>query len=196
MSRAWCSSECSSVPTPWSAATCSSAGAGAAPSATPRGICSSSWWRWAWGHRCRSSCPQSLRCRHAARQRSAPAAPLTRHPRLQVSASPRRLRAAPPERSPSTRPPPTRSRRSTTGSSMTPTRSVISPNSVTYGPPSAPTKFSASYNCPTLTDQIGAPGEQQVQLTQCAGGVAAGAAAPIIPMNPFVPQPTATPAPG
>lgn len=69
-------------------------------------------------------------------------------------------------------------------------------NSVTYGPPSAPTKFSASYNCPTLTDQIGAPGEQQVQLTQCAGGVAAGAAAPIIPMNPFVPQPTATPAPG
>lgn len=69
-------------------------------------------------------------------------------------------------------------------------------NSVTYGPPSAPTKFSASYNCPTLTDQIGAPGEQQVQLTQCAGGVATGAAAPIIPMNPFVPQPTATPAPG
>lgn len=69
-------------------------------------------------------------------------------------------------------------------------------DSVTYGPPTAPTKFSAAYTCPALTDQIGAPGEQQVQLTQCAGGVVGGAAAPIIPMNPFVPQPAATPTPG
>ena len=69
-------------------------------------------------------------------------------------------------------------------------------DSVTYGPPSSPTKFSAAYSCPALTDQIGAPGEQQVQLTQCGGGVASVAAAPIIPMNEFQPQPTATPAPG
>jgi hypothetical protein len=69
-------------------------------------------------------------------------------------------------------------------------------DAVTYGPPDASTKFSATYTCPTLTDQIGSPGEQQVQLTQCAGGVAADAAAPIIPMNAFQPQPTATPAPG
>jgi hypothetical protein len=69
-------------------------------------------------------------------------------------------------------------------------------DSVTYGPPAAPTRFSAAYSCPTLTDQIGAPGEQQVQLTQCSGGVAGGVAAPIIPVNPFQPQSAATPAPG
>ena len=69
-------------------------------------------------------------------------------------------------------------------------------DSVTYGPPTAPARFSAAYTCPALTDQIGAPGEQQVQLTQCTGGVEGGAAAPIIPMNEFQPQPAATPAPG
>jgi hypothetical protein len=68
-------------------------------------------------------------------------------------------------------------------------------DAVQYGPLSAPAKFSITYACPTLTDQIGAPGEQQVQLTQCAQPVIAGVAAPIIPMNAYLP-PTATPAPG
>jgi hypothetical protein len=69
-------------------------------------------------------------------------------------------------------------------------------DSVSYGPPAAPTKFSAAYTCPALTDQIGAPGEQQVQLTQCSGGVVPGVAAPIIPMNQFQPQPSPTPMSG
>jgi hypothetical protein len=68
-------------------------------------------------------------------------------------------------------------------------------DAVQYGPPSAPAQYSITYTCPTITDQIGAPGEQQVQLTQCAESVIAGVAAPIIPMNAYQP-PAATPAPG
>jgi hypothetical protein len=68
-------------------------------------------------------------------------------------------------------------------------------DAVQYGPLRAPAQYSIVYTCPTLTDQIGAPGEQQVQLTQCAETVIAGVAAPIIPMNAYQP-PAATPAPG
>ncbi len=67
-------------------------------------------------------------------------------------------------------------------------------DAVQYGPLSSPAQYSINYTCPTLTDQIGAPGEQQVQLTQCAEQVIAGVAAPIIPMNAYQP-PAATPAP-
>lgn len=62
-------------------------------------------------------------------------------------------------------------------------------DAVTYGPPSDPAQSATSYTCPALTDQVGAPGEQQVQLTQCTGAIASGVAAPIIPMNAYVPLP-------
>ena len=62
-------------------------------------------------------------------------------------------------------------------------------DSVTYGPPSDPSRDSASYDCPALTDQVGAPGEQEIKLVQCAGAVATGAAAPIIPLNAYQPLP-------
>jgi hypothetical protein len=70
-------------------------------------------------------------------------------------------------------------------------------DSVTFGPPSDPMQHAATYTCPALTAQIGAPGEQQVQLTQCSGGVASGVAAPVIPTNAFQPfvAPTPTPTP-
>ncbi len=60
-------------------------------------------------------------------------------------------------------------------------------DSVTYGPPSAPMQFSATYTCPALTDQIGAPGEQEVQLTQCGGGWPAAPRRRSFPMNEFQP---------
>jgi hypothetical protein len=69
-------------------------------------------------------------------------------------------------------------------------------DSVTYGPPSDPRQHAVSYTCPALTDQTGAPGEQQVQLTQCSGSTGSGAAAPVIPINAYVPLATATPSPG
>lgn len=62
-------------------------------------------------------------------------------------------------------------------------------DSVTYGPPSDPNRNTTSYTCPALTDLVGAPGEQEIKLTQCAGAVAAGAAEPIIPLNAYVPLP-------
>jgi hypothetical protein len=67
-------------------------------------------------------------------------------------------------------------------------------DTVTYGPTSGANKYSATYTCPALTDQVGQPGEQQVQLTQCAESVVPGVAAPIIPTNAY--QPLATPSPG
>jgi hypothetical protein len=62
-------------------------------------------------------------------------------------------------------------------------------DSVTYGPPSEPTLHTTSYTCPALTDLVGAPGEQEIKLTQCSDAVAAGAAEPIIPLNAYVPLP-------
>jgi hypothetical protein len=62
-------------------------------------------------------------------------------------------------------------------------------DSVTYGPPSGSSQYSASYNCPALTDLVGAPGEQEIELTQCTGAVETGAAAPIIPVNAYQPLP-------
>jgi hypothetical protein len=58
-------------------------------------------------------------------------------------------------------------------------------DSVTYGPPSDPSVSTASYSCPALTDLVGAPGEQEIKLTQCSSG----AAKPIIPLNAYVPLP-------
>lgn len=69
-------------------------------------------------------------------------------------------------------------------------------DSVQYGPPSDPSRHSTSYTCPALTDQIGAPGEQQVQLTQCSGAVVPGVAAPVIPLNEYQPLPSPTPSSG
>jgi hypothetical protein len=66
-------------------------------------------------------------------------------------------------------------------------------DTVTFGPPSDPMQHTATYTCPALTAQIGAPGEQQVQLTQCSGVVSSGVAAPVIPTNAF--QPFVAPAP-
>jgi hypothetical protein len=63
-------------------------------------------------------------------------------------------------------------------------------DSVTYGPASTPSRFAASYNCPALTDLVGAPGQQEIELTQCTGAVAAGVAEPIIPLNAYVPLPS------
>jgi hypothetical protein len=60
-------------------------------------------------------------------------------------------------------------------------------DSVTYGPPSDPTLNTASYQCPALTDLVGAPGEQEIKLTQCSSAVASGAAQPIIPLNAYQP---------
>ncbi len=65
-----------------------------------------------------------------------------------------------------------------------------------YGPPSEPGQHSAAYSCTALTAQVGAPGEQQVQLSQCTGSIVGGVAAPIIPMNAYEPLPSPTPAPG
>jgi hypothetical protein len=65
-----------------------------------------------------------------------------------------------------------------------------------YGPPSEPGQHSTAYTCPALTAQVGAPGEQQVQLTQCTGSTVTGVAAPIIPMNAYQPLPAPTPTPG
>jgi hypothetical protein len=62
-------------------------------------------------------------------------------------------------------------------------------DAVTYGPPSDPSQNSASYSCPALTDLVGAPGEQEIKLTQCSSAVASGAAAPIIPLNAYQPLP-------
>jgi hypothetical protein len=69
-------------------------------------------------------------------------------------------------------------------------------DTVRYGPPSNPTRRSASYTCPALTAQVGAPGEQEVQLSQCTGAVLAGAGEPIIPMNAYRPLPSSSPSPG
>jgi hypothetical protein len=66
-------------------------------------------------------------------------------------------------------------------------------DAVTYGPRSHPLERATSYTCPALTDQVGAPGEQQVQLTQCSGAIATGVAAPIIPTNAY--QPLQSPKP-
>jgi hypothetical protein len=63
-------------------------------------------------------------------------------------------------------------------------------DSVTYGPPSDPTRNSASYTCPALTDLVGAPGEQEIKLTQCSSAVVAGAAEPIVPLNAYQPLPS------
>lgn len=65
-----------------------------------------------------------------------------------------------------------------------------------YGPPSEPGQHSTTYTCPALTAQVGAPGEQQVQLTQCTGSIITGVAAPIIPMNAYQPLPALPPTPG
>jgi hypothetical protein len=62
-------------------------------------------------------------------------------------------------------------------------------DSVTYGPPSDPTLNTTTYTCPALTDLVGAPGEQEIKLTQCSDAVATGAAEPIIPLNAYVPLP-------
>jgi hypothetical protein len=62
-------------------------------------------------------------------------------------------------------------------------------DSVTYGPPSNPSLNTAAYTCPALTDLVGAPGEQEIQLTQCSSGVETGAAEPIIPLNAYQPLP-------
>ncbi len=62
-------------------------------------------------------------------------------------------------------------------------------DSVTYGPPSDPTLNTTSYACPALTDLVGAPGEQEIELTQCSDAVGTGAAKPIIPLNAYVPLP-------
>ncbi len=69
-------------------------------------------------------------------------------------------------------------------------------DAVIYGPPSDPSQHGVTYTCPAITDQIGAPGEQQVQLTQCSGSIGSGAAAPVIPINAYVPLAPATPSPG
>jgi len=63
-------------------------------------------------------------------------------------------------------------------------------DSVTYGPPSDPNLNTASYTCPALTDLVGAPGEQEIKLTQCSSGVETGAAEPIIPLNAYQPLPS------
>ena len=60
---------------------------------------------------------------------------------------------------------------------------------MTYGPPSDPTLNTTSYACPALTDLVGAPGEQEIELTQCSDAVGTGAAKPIIPLNAYVPLP-------
>jgi len=65
-----------------------------------------------------------------------------------------------------------------------------------YGPPSDPGRHAVTYTCPALTAQVGAPGEQETQLSQCTGSVVTGVAAPIIPMNAYQPLPSPTPAPG
>ena len=67
---------------------------------------------------------------------------------------------------------------------------------VVYGPPSDPGGHTVSYRCPALTAQVGAPGEQQVQLTQCLESIVPGLAAPVIPMNPYAPLTSPTPSPG
>jgi hypothetical protein len=63
-------------------------------------------------------------------------------------------------------------------------------DAVTYGPPSDPNLNSASYTCPALTDLVGAPGEQEIKLTQCSSGVETGAAEPVIPLNAYQPLPS------
>jgi hypothetical protein len=62
-------------------------------------------------------------------------------------------------------------------------------DSVTYGPHTDVTESTATYTCPALTDQVGAPGEQEIKLTQCTSAVASGAAEPIIPLNAYQPLP-------
>ncbi len=69
-------------------------------------------------------------------------------------------------------------------------------DAVQYGPPAAPSQHTVTYTCPALTDLVGAPGEQQIELTQCSSSVVAGLAAPIIPLNEYQPLPTPTPSPG
>ncbi|MFZ0130649.1 MAG: hypothetical protein WB808_02415 [Candidatus Dormiibacterota bacterium] len=69
-------------------------------------------------------------------------------------------------------------------------------DAVAYGPPAAPSLHTLTYSCPTLTDLVGAPGEQQIELAQCSSSVASGLAAPIIPLNEYQPLPTPTPSPG
>jgi hypothetical protein len=62
-------------------------------------------------------------------------------------------------------------------------------DSVTYGPHTNTSASTASYSCPALTDLVGAPGEQEIELTQCSSALEAGVAAPIIPLNAYVPLP-------
>lgn len=69
-------------------------------------------------------------------------------------------------------------------------------DAVQYGPPAAPDQHTVTYTCPALTDLVGAPGEQQIQLTQCSSSVVPGLAAPIIPLTEYQPLPTPTPSPG
>jgi S1-C subfamily serine protease len=57
----------------------------------------------------------------------------------------------------------------------------------------SPRHSNSSYTCPALTDQIGAPGEQGIQLTRCSCPVAAGVEAPIIRTNAHQPPPTPKP---
>ncbi|MFI5287237.1 MAG: hypothetical protein ACHQ4F_13070 [Candidatus Dormibacteria bacterium] len=66
-------------------------------------------------------------------------------------------------------------------------------DAVQYGPPAHPSQHTVTYTCPALTDQVGAPGEQQIQLTQCSSGIVPGLAAPIIPLTEYQPLPTPSP---
>lgn len=69
-------------------------------------------------------------------------------------------------------------------------------DAVTYGPQSHPGAQATSYTCRAITYQIGAPGEQLVQLTQCSSAIVAGIATPIIPTNAYQPLPPPTPPSG
>jgi hypothetical protein len=69
-------------------------------------------------------------------------------------------------------------------------------DAVQYGPPAAPSQHTVTYTCPALTDLVGAPGEQEIQLTQCSSSIVPGLAAPIIPFTEYQPLPTSTPSPG
>jgi hypothetical protein len=63
-------------------------------------------------------------------------------------------------------------------------------DSVTYGPHTDTMENTASYTCPSLTDLVGAPGEQEIKLTQCSSAVEPGVAEPIIPLNAYQPLPS------